>query len=67
MFCHWYPTGACVSGKTICQDAVGVRSLRDKVASADGLVIKLRGVMATPSTKGVGSEDGVGWLTQVNR
>ncbi len=48
-------------------DAVGVRSLRDKVASAFGLVIKPPGAMATPSTEGVGSKDGVRWLTQVNR
>jgi len=39
VFCHGYPTGACVSGKTICKDAAGVRSLRDKVASACGLII----------------------------
>ena len=34
VFCHGYPTGACVSGKTICKDAAGVRSLRNNVASA---------------------------------
>ena len=44
-----------------------VRSLRDKVASALGLVIKPRGAVATASTKAVGSEDGVARLTYVNR
>jgi cobalamin biosynthesis protein CbiG len=67
VFRHWYPTGACVNGKTILRDAAGVRSLRDKVASAYGLVTKPRGAMATASAKAVGSKDGVVWLTYVNR
>ena len=37
MFCHRYPTGACVNGN------VGVRSLRDNVASSlvdDNLIVR---------------------------
>ena len=37
------------------QSADRVRSLRDKVASAYGLVIKLQGEVATASTEAVGS------------
>jgi hypothetical protein len=43
-----------------------VRSLRDKVTSAYGLVTKPRGAVATASTRAVGGEDGVVRLTYVN-
>jgi len=49
MFCHQYPTGACIAGNGF------VRSLRDNVASPARVAIKSRDEIVTVSTKAVGN------------
>jgi len=48
MFCHQYPTRACVIGNG------GVRSLWDNVSSSSGMVAQSREAATTASLKAVG-------------
>jgi hypothetical protein len=48
MFCHQYPTGACVTGNG------EVRSLRNNVSSLPRVATQLREAVATASIKAVG-------------